>query len=327
MFTNTNSYSLPQYNSKPSFATLKTSSTNSGTPMMVLNTSDPPYDNAIKSFDGGKLNPRQGDSGIAGRNYFTIDSAYGEEPTQIYSYRSCSGNGGNADGYLPPPSGYIGSKSIKNMNPTTPSQTPTSYPSQTPTSYPTSYPSQTPTSYPSQTPTSYPTSYPSQTPTSYPTSYPSQTPSAKINKFFQETPSPQPTYGSIQNPMFSKNIHSSPSILGSGQILIRGQGLTSAGGSKFAIQTNGKICISPVNGLPDCFFPKNKNRTVALNKIIMHPSGEFQMLDVDGKEIPLIFSSKSRPLSHPIPGSYGRLEDDTSFSILSPNGSFLYNVF
>ena len=82
----------------------------------------------------------------------------------------------------------------------TPTETPTTEPSQSPTGEPTAEPSQSPTgeptAEPSQSPTGEPTTEPSQSPTETPTTEPSQSPTATPTA----TPTVMPTAEPSQNP-------------------------------------------------------------------------------------------------------------------------------
>jgi len=75
-------------------------------------------------------------------------------------------------------------------------------------------------------------------------------------------------------------------------------------------------------------MPSGKGReTIAVDHIAMTKEGDFKIVDSEGNTIPLIYASRSRPLEHPIPGTYAKLEDDATVSIIAPNGAFLFNVF
>jgi len=302
MFTNTNSYSLPQYSSRPQFASLKTSSSDPSSGMLVLNQNDTPYKAVMTGLKKGKLNPNQDNINVIGRNYYTIDYAYGSEPTQIYESRSCSGGSGSdlsgaGVDYL-----IGGQKGTDDVN---------------------------------DSGTSGVNSLSGVTPSGYMGSPKLKAPKSKskIQQFFSGSSpvvSNSSSYGSVDNPMIAKNIKKTSFIIGSGQILIRGQDLTSIGGARFLITEEGKICITrPNQTTSECYFPQSGSgrSTTALDKIVMHPTGEFEMIDVNSRNIPLIYTGDSRPLKNPIPGSYAIFNDNTSFSIFSPNADFLYNIF
>ena len=97
---------------------------------------------------------------------------------------------------------YLHTKIIKIAKETdvTPTETPTTEPSQSPTGEPTAEPSQSPTgeptAEPSQSPTGEPTIEPSQSPTETPTTEPSQSPTATPTA----TPTVMPTAEPSQNP-------------------------------------------------------------------------------------------------------------------------------
>ena len=287
--------------SRPYFASLSTSTSHSNAPILVLNANDPVMKKSLASFDAGYLNPNQADKNIMGRNYFTIDTAYGAEPTQLYASRSCAG--GNDEKTLPP-AGFVGHKPTANET--------------------------TQNSTLKRTPLQHPSGVGNE-PNGSSKIISKQTGSTVADKFFQATVPVQVQ----QNPMNSTDIPfqgvaqgNSVSVLSSGQILIKGQGLTSVNGTKFWIKHTGEMCTSKPSKSPVCFFPKSGKgkQTVALDRIIMHPDGRFQMVDTDEQTIPLMFSSQSRPLARPIPGSYAVMEDNASFSIMAPGGEFLYNV-
>ncbi|NCY26334.1 MAG: hypothetical protein EBX37_16295 [Alphaproteobacteria bacterium] len=69
------------------YATLGNMTKYPGAPMQVLNPSDAPYKAAIVAFNNGYLNPNQ--PNYPG-NYFTISTAYGKEPNNLYATRGCS---------------------------------------------------------------------------------------------------------------------------------------------------------------------------------------------------------------------------------------------
>jgi hypothetical protein len=278
-------------NSNYRFTTLAGSTPQPDAPIMVLNANDPVFQKYMTSFNKGLLNPNQAELAIAGRSYFTIKSAYGEEPTQIYASRSCTGDssGGSDLGYSPPGSGFVG--------------------------------------------------------------YPATTKSHgidnnSVNNFFSSTnpriiksstsiikqpslvgnssPAPLQTQSTLSDQQMKSN------RLGSGKYIKRGQGLTSPGGSKIYISDVGQLCTYSVQDNKTlCFFPASgSGRSVMeVGYIIMHKNGEFQMTDINGNNIPLVFKSTSRPLSTPIPGSFVRFQDDTSFNVYAPNGGFLYSAF
>ena len=274
-------------NSNYRFTTLSGSTPTPNSTVMVLNSQDPPLKKFIKSFDRGLLNPNQAEAAVAGRSYFTIGSAYGEEPTEVYSSRSCIG-GTDLGGYTPPGAGYVG----------------------------------------------------------YPKAGSKGIDDSSVNNFFSST-NPRiikPTTSILRNSQLSKKLPEESgddwdpqgvpnqmrsATLGSGKYLRRGQGLTSIGGSKFYIDESGKICIVDITGSPDCFYPSSGTgrSTVPVGYLIMHKNGSFKMTDINGKNIPLIFKHGSRPLQKPIPGSFARFQDDTSFNIHAPGGAFLYSVF
>ncbi len=71
------------------YATLTTMTPGAGTPMTVMNPTDGPFQTAMMAFNNGYLNPNQ--PNYPG-NYFTISTAYGKEPTQMYATRGCASN-------------------------------------------------------------------------------------------------------------------------------------------------------------------------------------------------------------------------------------------
>lgn len=71
------------------YATLATMTSQPGAPMAVLNPNDPTYMRFQKAFDNGLLNPNQN---VNRGNYFSISTAYGKDPINIYASRKCSGN-------------------------------------------------------------------------------------------------------------------------------------------------------------------------------------------------------------------------------------------
>ena len=92
---------------------------------------------------------------------------------------------------------------------TEPSQSPTATPSQSPTGIPTAEPSQsptgTPTAEPSQSPTETPTTEPSQSPTATPTATPTVMPTAEPSQNPTENPTTEPS----QNPMVTPTVEPS----------------------------------------------------------------------------------------------------------------------
>ena len=276
-------------NSNYRFTTLAGSTPQPNAPIMVLNANDPVFQKYMTSFDKGLLNPNQAELAIAGRSYFTIKSAYGEEPTQVYASRSCSGDSsGDLGSYSPPGSGFVG----------------------------------------------------------YPSTKAHGIDDNSVNNFFSSTnpriikPStsmikpPNMVGNSTVAPLTAQSTltdqHMKSSRLGSGKYIRRGQGLTSPGGSKIYISDVGQICTYSIqDGKTSCFFPSSgSGRSIMeVGYIVMHKNGDFEMTDINGKNIPLVFKSKSRPLSTPIPGSFVRFQDDTSFNVYAPNGGFLYSAY
>ena len=77
---------------------LNETTTEPNAPQMVINPYDKPYRVAITAFrTKGLLNPNQDTKESLARNYYKLDSAYGETPEQTQTSRSCTGN------VLPPP--------------------------------------------------------------------------------------------------------------------------------------------------------------------------------------------------------------------------------
>jgi hypothetical protein len=300
MFSSTN-YSLPSGN--PYFASLATSTPQPNSPMMVLNANDPVMKRSLASFASGHLNPSQIDKNVMGRNYFTISTGYGEEPEQLYAYRPCIG------GNVNPPSGYIGNSSVDRKLPAGVGDE-----------------SKSNKKISGDTSKFFSSPLPQNLEPSF------QTPSPSMNDKSQSfnAIAPQALAYTSQNipPVYTPMIKSA-SILGSGQMIGKGQGLRSIGGAKFWIRNSGEICTTKQNQTMNCFFmPSGKGReTVAIDHIAMTKEGEFKIVDVNGNKIPLIYASRSRPLEHPIPGTFARIEDDASISVVAPNGAFLYNVF
>lgn len=91
----------------------------------------------------------------------------------------------------------------------TPTETPTTEPSQSPTGKPTAEPSQSPTgeptTEPSQSPTETPTTEPSQSPTATPTATPTVMPTAEPSQNPTENPTTEPS----QNPMVTPTVEPS----------------------------------------------------------------------------------------------------------------------
>ncbi len=91
----------------------------------------------------------------------------------------------------------------------TPTETPTTEPSQSPTGEPTAEPSQSPTgeptTEPSQSPTETPTTEPSQSPTATPTATPTVMPTAEPSQNPTENPTTEPS----QNPMVTPTVEPS----------------------------------------------------------------------------------------------------------------------
>lgn len=59
-------------------------------PVKVLNQKDVPYAKSAQAFDNGLLNPSQDDKTLLGRGYYTIATAYGTDPVNIYKTRGCA---------------------------------------------------------------------------------------------------------------------------------------------------------------------------------------------------------------------------------------------
>ena len=87
---NVNEQSSAFYSSLPTYASLKGSTMSPNTPVKVLNQNDAPMRTFLSGFDSGLLNPNQSDPKLLGRGYYTISSAYGEEPTSLYTARGCA---------------------------------------------------------------------------------------------------------------------------------------------------------------------------------------------------------------------------------------------
>jgi hypothetical protein len=87
---NVNLQSNPYYNTLPVFSSLSGSTTSPNAPIPVLNQNDPTYKNFSNGFNSDLLNPNQNDKNLLGRGYYTISTAYGQDPTQIYSTRGCA---------------------------------------------------------------------------------------------------------------------------------------------------------------------------------------------------------------------------------------------
>ena len=86
-----------------------------------------------------------------------------------------------------------------------PTGEPTAEPSQSPTGEPTTEPSQSPTTEPSQSPTETPTTEPSQSPTATPTATPTVMPTAEPSQNPTENPTTEPS----QNPMVTPTVEPS----------------------------------------------------------------------------------------------------------------------
>lgn len=86
----------------------------------------------------------------------------------------------------------------------TPTETPTTEPSQSPTGEPTAEPSQSPTgeptAEPSQSPTGEPTTEPSQSPTTEPSQSPTETPTTEPSQSPTETPTTEPSQSPTETP-------------------------------------------------------------------------------------------------------------------------------
>jgi hypothetical protein len=308
MFTSSNNYSLPSGN--PYFASLDTSTPQPSAPMLVLNANDPVMKRSLASFAAGHLNPGQMDKNMMGRNYFTISSGYGEEPEQIYAYRPCTG------GNVIPPSGYVGNSSVNKKE--IKKQLPPGVGEEVEKTKNNNIKGDTSKFFSSPVPQNLTPQFGAPLPLQ-----------SQLNVPYNAIAPPALAYTNPSVPPVYTPMIKSASILGSGQMIGRGQGLNSIGGAKLWIRQSGEICTMKPNGVMNCFFmPSGKGReTVPVDHIAMTKEGEFKIVDNEGNDIPLIYASRSRPLSHPIPGTYAKIEDDASISIIAPNGAFLYNVF
>lgn len=302
MFTSTNNYSLTSGN--PYFASLATSTPQANSPMLVLNANDPVMKRSLSAFAAGHLNPGQMDKNMMGRNYFTISSGYGEEPEQIYAYRPCTG------GNVAPPSGYVGNSSVNRKLPVGVGEE-----------------ADKKSKIKGDTDKFFSAPLPQNINPQFQTPLPIQ--NQNQNQIFNAIAPQSLAYMSPTIPPVYKPMIKSASMLASGQMIGRGQGLSSVGGAKLWIRHSGEICTMNVNGVMNCFFmPSGTGReTTPVDHIAMTKEGEFKIVDNEGNKIPLIYASRSRPLEHPIPGTYAKIEDDASISIIAPNGAFLYNVF
>jgi len=73
------------------YTSLSGSTSNPSAPQMVMNPNDAPYRTAISAFHRGLLNPNQNTPESLARNYYTINSAYGNTPSVTQISRSCTG--------------------------------------------------------------------------------------------------------------------------------------------------------------------------------------------------------------------------------------------
>lgn len=96
-YLNTNNYSdgrngmyMKSPYSSP-YTSLSGSTSNPSAPQMVMNPNDAPYRTAISAFHKGLLNPNQNTPESLARNYYTINSAYGNTPSVTQISRSCTG--------------------------------------------------------------------------------------------------------------------------------------------------------------------------------------------------------------------------------------------
>lgn len=330
MFTSSNNYSLQSGN--PYFASLKTSTPQPNSPMLVLNASDPVMKKSLEAFAKGQLNPSQMDKNIMGRNYFTISTGYGEEPDQLYSYRPCSG------GNVTPPSGYIGNSSVDRkalphgVGEAVSNGKKISGDASKFFSAPLPQNAFAVPSFSAPLPVSQGfTNSHTQLHSQLHSQLQSQDYSPSDDNNFTSSIAPQSlayTSPNVNFPAYTPMIKSA-SMLSSGQMIGRGQGLRSINGAKLWIRQSGEICTMRPNNVMNCFFmPSGKGReTIAVDHIAMTKEGDFKIVDSEGNTIPLIYASRSRPLEHPIPGTYAKLEDDATVSIIAPNGAFLFNVF
>lgn len=87
---NVNEQSSPFYASLPSYSSLRGSTLSPNAPVKVINQNDAPFRTFVSAFDAGLLNPNQNAAALAGRGYYTIATAYGKEPTSLYSVRGCT---------------------------------------------------------------------------------------------------------------------------------------------------------------------------------------------------------------------------------------------
>lgn len=73
----------------PNFKTLGTMTSAPFSAMYVLDPFDRTYKKFIDAFNNNMLHPNQNEA--LNRNYYTINSAYGEAPLKTQTLRSCSG--------------------------------------------------------------------------------------------------------------------------------------------------------------------------------------------------------------------------------------------
>ena len=90
MSNNVNELSTPYFSSPTMFASLGGSTKSPNAPVKILNKNDAPYAKFENGFNKGLLNPDQDDKTLLGRSYYTISTAYGKDPVQLYSTRSCA---------------------------------------------------------------------------------------------------------------------------------------------------------------------------------------------------------------------------------------------
>jgi hypothetical protein len=85
---NVNENSNPSGVASQTYATLRTTTKAPSAPIVLINPQDSPYRTYRAAHDAGKLHPNQ--DRVYGA-YYNISSAYGSEPINLYTTRTCAG--------------------------------------------------------------------------------------------------------------------------------------------------------------------------------------------------------------------------------------------
>jgi hypothetical protein len=160
-------------------------------PQMVMNKFDPAYAQVQNAYDNGLLNPNQNTEEILGRNYYTLETAYGETPINPQAVRSCTGE------LTAPSVPTLAPTMAPTMAPTRPTFAPTRAPTMAPTR-PIFAPTRAPTMAPTRPvvrPTFAPTRAPTMAPTFAPTRAPTMAPTF--------APTRAPTFAPTRAPTFA----------------------------------------------------------------------------------------------------------------------------